>query len=1096
MDGDSYLIQYLRRCDIKKKQLEKKKHFIKEENHTPRPISVWLKTSKFKPCYMEVTKPPTLVVRSASSSVSEKKVDSQEETHFGKVKEVEKIIVSEDKASGCCQTQSDYHEIKEAWTEQNLPDFEQSKKKTSSSLFNFHRKFVKDQKPRKHQNDNHSFSKMFSRSSHFSESMGSTATYVKKSSTSLPKKIFQTSNNKLLAESLSYSSDTFRKAFSIRASENISPQRNGFESTTFNHSLTDSQGNPPESQKNSTELLRNSSEPLHKSTESLQNPTKSLQKPTEPLQNSSKSLINSTEPVQNPTESLRDPTEPLPNPTEFLQNSIKSPQNQAEPSQIETEPLQNSPPFLQSSTKPPQSSTEATKYPIEHLKNGIMEAETQEKEIPLVKKFEIQINNASNLSKDKSAIKLAEGVLLNEEYGEFKLQSPDGENVDRNVEKSISQRELRAENPFLTEEKNEDNELRPMKEAFDDARDIGLLNISKNSDANNSSASNDVIKHSRGPNEIVGDNLKCSHLNDDTLCCVTTMQPKQSPVDKRTSQEMTATKILTEIGIEEFRDVNSKNRIHLMSQQNKDLSKNSTKNISDLNTFKSELQRNVNESRNNERVSSPEVFSLKSEGVKEALHCNSSRAPSRSERKLKSRLQNLRFRDSWSKDQSALSHDDTPARGSKNRISLQFDLPYKATLVKRETNVGQKLHRERKERESRFGVPQLVAVAPVKTSAKPIMSRPRRRSILQFFHKTSTKNELESSEEDNPVEESQGEKQLFNKVGINVDLRNSDTQTEKFHDSSDSIRTAFDHPTVSECTPFSSPKIFRRQHESLNTHRSPSSVAKSATYNISEKSSLHKKIEELRNIKKSRRMFRNLPIFNVDVGSLKEQAEYGDESISQEKTYKKQLPAILKLRKNIFSKRDECLGQSEKQRDTSQSTLFINLSSTSLAKQRHKFREKFEMTRNQAHDDRKIVSPADMTSPRPQTPLLPSVLQELKEKQQTIKWTNKMGNVFQVTAENGRYGKITCCKDPTYISHHVAPPRKRTEKVKNANKQRKDLAFKKWQDLSESVSHHCKSIRPAARAKRLRHKKGKVGMKEEVVVVFTNGTGNETTFMC
>ena len=530
----------------------------------------------------------------------------------------------------------------------------------------------------------------------------------------------------------------------------------------------------------------------------------------------------------------------------------------------------------------------------------------------------------------------------------------------------------------------------------------------------------------------------------------------------------------------------------------------------------------------NPRTNKPPADKSPSDNMMETLRSASqSRTPVASGRKLKSRMTLLKSREK----PKQLSHDETPVRGCKDsRLALMFDLPYRATLVKREMNVGQKIHKERTERESIFGVAKLVPLAPLKTPLKSgISSRSRKNSILEFFQsKMSVNEELESIKQQAYLKKEQ--KRCRNKkrknvnktkdLEISLDVKPLFLKSESKSEGSDgkitsdllpSHRQNFSQPSlphihvsssVDNGTPLSTPKIFRRRYDSSADTKTASSIAKSTTYNINEKSPLTKKIEKLKALQKSRKAFRQLPVFKIDEGSLSQFAESLDENISQEKTYKKTLPAILKLRKSILIRRDEWLGRLGETNPPITSrespTFELDHKSLSCKQTQADCTEINDLCVTRAGES---MSPTSFPLLRKQTPLLPSVMQELNENQQTIKWINKHGNVFEVTSENGKYGSISCYKDPASVCQYVFPKKNPTTdqstfEKNQTGKQRKTFAHKMWQDLTETTWQPCPKPAKINQLRQMKRSVEKEEPDERLVVVYSNGLGNDVSFQC
>ena len=485
--------------------------------------------------------------------------------------------------------------------------------------------------------------------------------------------------------------------------------------------------------------------------------------------------------------------------------------------------------------------------------------------------------------------------------------------------------------------------------------------------------------------------------------------------------------------------------------------------------------------------SSSEILSLKSSSIDplNSLHCNSGRSTAGSGRKLRSR----KLRSCG--NAKPLSHDETPVKGAKVKRPPEFDLLYKATLVKREINIGQKLHEERKEREKQFGAPQLVTVVPLKSAPKPNIPRTRRNSILEFFHnKISNKEEdffLKNGSKSNQKSKKKKEKdfeivsdvkQLHVKPGK---PKVAEAQCDDVQESPSfppiTIPTSSNPPPL--CAPISSPQIFRRKY----CDPSSSSIAQSATYNLNDLSPLSKKIEELRALKKTRKSSKNLPVHSIDGNA------HAHENISQEKTYKKTLPAILKLRKNAQIKRGEWHDQvcDNKRHIGSQCHPSVDLAPISLS---YKARGP-----PSSHSSRAALSPISFPILRTQTPLLPSVIQGLN--QNTIKWSNKHGNIFEVTAENGKYGSISCYKDPSSVCQYVFPPTSHSRGGENPLKRKKNISQKLWQDISE-VSQPNGVYQNLDRKKVTSHHRASKNEipDEHMMVLYSNGLGRDLSFRC
>ena len=502
-----------------------------------------------------------------------------------------------------------------------------------------------------------------------------------------------------------------------------------------------------------------------------------------------------------------------------------------------------------------------------------------------------------------------------------------------------------------------------------------------------------------------------------------------------------------------------------------------------------------------------------SENPLETLHCSANDTG----QNLKSQMQFLKSREI----PAQLSHDETPVRGCKQKIDLTFDLPYKATLVKRETNVGERIHQDRKEKEKIFGAPRLVTLAPIKTSSRPNLSRLKRNSILEFFQgKMSAKQDLETinmQATDRKRKRNQKVKEKRTETNKNLKIipvikpatvlkPNSICDREKENNDviirpSQSILSSIQVPRTNQdaYSPLATPKIFRRRYDNGDV-KTPSSIAKSTTYNINENSPLSKKIEDLRALRNSRNPCRQLPVYNIDEGSLPQFAE-NLENISQEKTYKKPLPAVLKLRKTVLAKRGKWFGQLEElnHQTKREETPKIEIDLKSLHCKQTQTDNLEASADGNPERARESMSPVSFPLIRTQTPLLPSVMQELGRNQQTVKWINSHGNVFEVTSENGKYGNISRYKDPTSVCQYMFSKKHQPTAYcggyKNPYNRQKTLKSKLWQNLSETTSQPSPSqthIKPFRANWCISSQRP----DESVMVVYSNGRGNDISFRC
>lgn len=340
--------------------------------------------------------------------------------------------------------------------------------------------------------------------------------------------------------------------------------------------------------------------------------------------------------------------------------------------------------------------------------------------------------------------------------------------------------------------------------------------------------------------------------------------------------------------------------------------------------------------------------------------------------------------------------------------------------------------------------------------------------------------------------------------------------------------------TVQEQQPATVPAPDFKHRLKLTAHKRVSPIAVKETYNILERTPLRQRIDELRALQNNKRKLRGaITVLNMTAGDL---IGYGgehsdDENIAKEKTYRKPIPGIMKLKKQaeirLLQESDPSLGggscRFQEVRDFGTSARRRQL--PPLGNPQHAAAVQTDRFRVQSPNDDDYAAmrpPTSLERIRSQTPLYPSIIKALSDGsgQQIVQWSDKMGNTFKVTAENGKYGAISCIKDrtagtfkgptpqrkpPHGEKDYIAPkPTIASENVDAKAKvidSRRALAEKMWRSLSASSSR-----KHAIVAKPRRHKPGNrrkstrrknVGGSESmVVVVYADGDGKDVSFSC
>nr|XP_018666873.1 uncharacterized protein LOC108949337 isoform X2 [Ciona intestinalis] len=445
-------------------------------------------------------------------------------------------------------------------------------------------------------------------------------------------------------------------------------------------------------------------------------------------------------------------------------------------------------------------------------------------------------------------------------------------------------------------------------------------------------------------------------------------------------------------------------------------------------------------------------------------------------------------------------------------LHLNFDKTYKVRLLRKESNIGNKVHRERKERELTVGAPRVITLTSQnknmetrpnsQESSKSGMfnfPRPRRNSIIEFLQRRLGSAGIKESKKKPlpPIQTTSKVCETRHNTPERVKGENKVEETLKVFPEKVHLRCRYSR----ESTPVSpqcyvhenfNDKPTKRFEQRMNlvAHKRMSPIANKETYNILDKTPLKKKIEELRALRSIKSKPNSmLAVLNM-AGDMLTQ-ENVDQGISEEKTYKKTVPGIAKLKQKMLPEIAKPSKVSPNHPQTCKCT-HTNEQSTSFTE------------RDATNIEKTTFRPLTrLQQLRSETPLYPSIMRELGS-QQVIEWSDKLGNVFHVTTEDGKYGKISSTKDMKPLRSLVEQTTSKkvdrsSERGSDIIKDRRTLAQKAWGSLdSKKEDKNIQTTVPNSphRKPTKKKRKSRPEGRGQVFVVYTNGDGKHVSFKC
>ncbi|XP_018666873.2 uncharacterized protein LOC108949337 isoform X2 [Ciona intestinalis] len=446
-------------------------------------------------------------------------------------------------------------------------------------------------------------------------------------------------------------------------------------------------------------------------------------------------------------------------------------------------------------------------------------------------------------------------------------------------------------------------------------------------------------------------------------------------------------------------------------------------------------------------------------------------------------------------------------------LHLNFDKTYKVRLLRKESNIGNKVHRERKERELTVGAPRVITLTSQhknmetrpnsQESSKSGMfnfPRPRRNSIIEFLQRRLGSAGIKESKKKPlpPIQTTSKVCETRDNTPERVKGENKVEETLKVFPEKVHLRCRYSR----ESTPVSpqcyvhenfNDKPTKRFEQRMNlvAHKRMSPIANKETYNILDKTPLKKKIEELRALRSIKSKPNSmLAVLNM-AGDMLTQ-ENVDQGISEEKTYKKSVPGIAKLRQKMLPDISKPSKVSPNHPQATCKCTHTNEQSTSFTE------------RDATNIENTTFRPLTrLQQLRSETPLYPSVMRELGS-QQVIEWSDKLGNVFHVTTEDGKYGKISSTKDMKPLRSLVEQTTSKrvdrnSERGPDVIKDRRTLAQKAWGGLdSNKEDKKIQTTVPNSPHRKPTKKKrrSRPEGRGQVFVVYTNGDGKRVSFKC
>nr|XP_039270099.1 general transcriptional corepressor trfA-like [Styela clava] len=372
--------------------------------------------------------------------------------------------------------------------------------------------------------------------------------------------------------------------------------------------------------------------------------------------------------------------------------------------------------------------------------------------------------------------------------------------------------------------------------------------------------------------------------------------------------------------------------------------------------------------------------------------------------------------------------------GRDETVPLSFEGSYSCRVIRKEKNVGAKIHSERKRREMELGVPKMVALVGKnnirgisrESTASRITSkiRSRKNSVVDFFQRRLSVDKLGSRQMKRLESLSQKNKREIHnlapstrkKIELHIPVFDETSEEE-----SDENKINFDllkNTNVNDKnTDESKGKQATEKVAALlgDVHiasKDESSIASDTTYNILQCGTINRRIEELKRLKKSKRKTRALETVTLHINI--ESSE--EEDIAAEKTYKKSVPGINKYSKKVPAtmvvSRDKVASLKKISRTTSPGLDKYSSSQCDfVTADTHSSR--LETVKSDG-PDKQIHSNKVLTSARCKN------LKKFETKHSRpntrsdglIQWTDECGNVCQVQSDDGKYGDIVLKSRP------------------------------------------------------------------------------------
>ncbi|XP_076816235.1 uncharacterized protein LOC143462082 [Clavelina lepadiformis] len=481
--------------------------------------------------------------------------------------------------------------------------------------------------------------------------------------------------------------------------------------------------------------------------------------------------------------------------------------------------------------------------------------------------------------------------------------------------------------------------------------------------------------------------------------------------------------------------------------------------------------------------------------------------------------------------------------GDKKRgLQLLFDKPYKATLLRKEVNIGRRVHMERKEREDTLGVPCIVPINKngqtqqkafqrpsskdsTVSYSKPRPIRPRRSSILEFLQ---SKFLWERNPSTKPKEEMQNEACTKLQTDCNLKLcQNGCDELEDFetyenfgllsekkplHEkytcrlgapATGQPQTSTNTKNCKESSFYATNQInVTQRKQRRNNTASP--IPDTDAYNTLDRSPLKRRIEELQALQGLKQKVKPILLNKIELNT----SDYEGE-ISDEKTYKKTVPAMLRFTRRIAPKvrlpawqvqlqKDAAFAKTSQPfaKDATAQCSPIYLDTDCFACTKNNLTKSTSTSYRASHSSR--VNSALKFSMEGQMEF--DSTDEQSENAQIIKWSNKLGNMFEVTSENGKYGKISCSKDLTSMPMQAPSQKFNMERnggiTKSTLDSRKELTKRAWKRLTDTkvAKSEEKSSKITLQESNQRLQNNTI--KEKLVVIYANGRGSNIGFKC